>query len=61
MCKEVARTGDQEPVPIRATLTRTGVAVPATPSGGGVSIYRVSEFGRRLLVELSQARPELST
>lgn len=59
--EEVQRMGDREPVPIRATLIRTGVVVPATMVGGGASIYRVSDFGRRLLVvEPSKARPELS-
>jgi hypothetical protein len=49
----VRRTGDGEPVSIRATLIRTGVVLPATVLDGGASIYRVSDFGRQLLAELA--------
>ena len=44
-----------EPVPVRATLVQTGVVVPATLFGGGVSIYDVSEFGHEVLHGLRDA------
>lgn len=46
------KAGRTEPTPIIATLIRTGVIYPATLVGGGVAVYGVSEFGRRLLVDL---------
>lgn len=44
--------GRTEPTPIIAALIRTGVVYPATLWNGGVAVYGVSEFGRRLLVDL---------
>jgi hypothetical protein len=41
-----------EPIPVVATLIRTGVVYPATLVGGGVAAYGLSEFGRRLLADL---------
>lgn len=54
----VRRAGDREPIPVRATLVRTGTVLPATVLGGGASIYRVSDFGRRLLGELADVHCE---
>ncbi len=47
-----AKAGRNEPTPIIAALIHTGVIYPATLVGGGVAVYRVSEFGRRLLADL---------
>jgi hypothetical protein len=50
---------DSEPVPVRAALIQTGVAIPSTMVfGGAVQIADVSEFGRHLLQELREAAEE---
>lgn len=48
----VLEAGRAEPIPILATLIRTGVAYPATLVGGGVAAYGLTEFGRGLLADL---------
>lgn len=48
----VREVSGDEPEPIRSVLIRTGVAVPATVYGGGIVIYRISDFGRKLLDDL---------
>lgn len=47
------------PVPVRATLVRLGLALPATLVGGGVQVYGVSDFGRRLLEEIRTTTVDL--
>src|SRR5205809_1048172 len=48
----VLEAGRAEPIPILATLIRTGVVYPAALVGGGVAAYGLTEFGRRLLTDL---------
>lgn len=48
----VRQVSGDEPEPIRSALIRTGVAIPATVYGGGIVIYRLSDFGRKLLDDL---------
>lgn len=43
----------REPVPVIAALIRTGTVLPATLVGGGVAVYRVADFGRTLLADLT--------
>lgn len=52
IAKAAVKAGRTEPTPIVAALIRAGVIYPATLVGGGVAAYGVSEFGRRLLVDL---------
>lgn len=50
----VMAAGANEAAPVRAALVRTGVAHSATLTGGGLEIYRVTDFGRTLLADLEQ-------
>lgn len=54
--KAISEASRKYPVPVRATLIRIGVVLPATLVGGGVEVYGVSDFGRTLVEELRSVR-----
>lgn len=51
--RAAAEAAQKEPIAVIATLTRTAVAIPGTYPGGGIGVYRLSDFGRSLLEDLA--------
>jgi hypothetical protein len=50
--RAVSAAARAEPGPIIAALIQAGAVLQAAGFGGGVDVYRVSDFGRRLLADL---------